>query len=684
MSAAAGGLERLFAPRSIAVIGASPRAGKAGNALVQSLAAFDGSVYPVHPSAEEVCGLRSYARIAEIETPVDLALLAIPAEVTVNAIGECAEAGVGAVVVHAGGFGEAGPDGAARQLAMVEAAGGSGMRLLGPNTSGFLVPGAGLFATFVRTAASIADGPLSIVAQSGGVNHALAFTAEAEGIGVRLAVGLGNAADVSFADVLDHLAEDPGTGVVALAVEGLADGRRVVGAVERLVDRVPVVALVLGRGDVGDFAQSHTGALAGDRAVTRAALRQAGAVLVDDTATLIDAARALATTRLPARDRVGVGLVTGQAGPGLLLADALAAEGVATPPLAPEIEERLRQRLGGITYTRNPVDTGRPGPDFGEVLSTVSEADGIDLLAVYLLDEPDAVDLHALFGPAFGRPAILGTAGIAAEIRALRDSLAGEGVVVLPTPERVAAAVAALARDAAAAARRAAAGPIVEGADGSTFPAGRAWDEASAKDLLGELGIGSPQRFVCEDHAAVLSAQRELDRPVVLKLLHPALTHKTDLGAVKLGLQAQDLALALGELDRIELPAGPRRYLVEAMVAPGPELLVGAVRDPSFGPMVLLGAGGTEAEALGDVTARLAPLSLVEAASMLDDLDAAFRYRGFRAGPVVDEQALAMAIASVAAFLLARPEIAEIEVNPLRVSAAGLVALDALIVPERS
>jgi acetyltransferase len=194
----------------------------------------------------------------------------------------------------------------------------------------------------------------------------------------------------------------------------------------------------------------------------------------------------------------------------------------------------------------------------------------------------------------------------------------------------------------------------------------------------------TPRRFVCEDHAAVIAAQRELDVAVVLKLLHPALTHKTDLGAVKLGLRAPDLAPALGQLDRVDLPAGPRRYLVEEMVAPGPELLVGAVRDPSFGPMVLLGAGGTEAEALGDVTARLAPLSLVEAASMLADLDAAFRFRGFRSGPAVDEEALARAVAGIAAFLVARPEIAELEVNPLRVTATGLVALDALVVPARA
>lgn len=673
-------LTRLLAPRTVAVVGASPSPGKAGNALMRSLAGFRGAVHPVHPKAAEVLGRRAYARVADVPEPVDLALLAVPAAAVPAAVEDCARAGVGGAIVHAGGFAEVGPDGAALQRAAAEAAASGGMRLLGPNTSGFVAPHLGLCATFVASTAALRPGPLAIVAQSGGVNHALAFGAQAEGLGVRLAVGLGNGADVGFADVLHHLAADPEVRVAALAIEGVEDGRALAAAVERLADRVPVVALTLGRGDVGEFARSHTGALTGRRAATRAALRQAGAVVVDDTTALLDAARALAARRLAPAADPGAGVVTGQAGPGLLLADQLAVEGVPLPPLPAPVQERLRERLGGLTFVRNPVDTGRPGAGFEGILETVAGADGVDVLAVYLLDEPDALDVGAALADAQTVPTVLGTAGPAEAVAALRETLAPVGVTVLPTPERAASAVAALVRDARAAARRRDTSAPVAVPDTRDLPGAAAWDEERAKQLVGRLGIATPARAACATHAEALAAAERIGWPVALKLLHPALAHKTELGAVRLGLRDADaLRDALAALDAVELPPG-RRYLVEAMAAPGPELLLGAVRDPAFGPLVVLGAGGVDAEAAGDVATRLAPLSIAEAATMLGELGAAARYRGARGAPAVDEAELARAVADIAALLAERPDIREIEVNPLRVTADGLVALDALVV----
>jgi len=233
-----------------------------------------------------------------------------------GALAEAAGAGARAALVCAGGFAEAGGPGLRYQADVAAVVTATGVRLLGPNTSGFLAPGADLVASFVPGAGSIPAGGISVVAGSGGVFHAIAFLMGAAGLGLHLGVGIGNGLDVTAADVLDHLAAEAGPlGPVALHVEGVTDGRRLVEAVERLTERVPVVALVVGRTDVGDLARSHTGALTPPWRTARAALRAAGAVLVDDERELVDAVVALEKGRLPAASRPGVGLVTGRRGP---------------------------------------------------------------------------------------------------------------------------------------------------------------------------------------------------------------------------------------------------------------------------------------------------------------------------------------------------------------------------------
>lgn len=674
MSAVTGrALDRLFGARSVAVIGASTTPGKAGNALVGSLSSFPGPVFAVNPRGEEVAGRPGFERIGDAPEAVDLALFAIPVPAVPGALAECAEAGVGAAVVHSGGWAEAGAEGEELQAALGSLGRETGLRILGPNTSGFFDPAAGLCASFVRTAADLPAGGVAIVAQSGGVNHALAFQVAAEGLGIRLGVGLGNAVDVGFAEVLDHLARDDSVEVVALAVEGVADGRRLVEAVEAVAARVPVVALKTGRTDVDAFSRSHTGALTGSWRVTRAALAQAGAVVVDDLTALVDAAQALRLVRLPASRDPGIGVVTGQAGPGLLLADELAYRGARLPELPSATLARLSELLPPITFQRNPVDTGRPAESFGAVLDTVGAAPGIDLLAVYLLDEPDAADPAALLAGR-GGPAVLGLTAAPERLAEVREALGAAGVPVLPTPERAARAIAAVVADARQRARRSA--PADAGAP-AYRPEG-AWDEESAKKLVAALGIRTPQRVVCSTREEARDALGRLGPPVVAKALLAGLEHKTDVGGVHLGVDGLErLEAALDAIDAI--PGA--RYLIEETVPPGPELILGARRDPVFGPLVVLGAGGTGVEADDDATARLAPVPPLEAAAMLDELTLAAAFRRARGAPAVDEDELSRAITAFGALIATRDDIAEVEVNPLRVTAEGLVALDALVVP---
>jgi len=498
----------------------------------------------------------------------------------------------------------------------------------------------------------------------------VAFLLAEAGHGVSVAVGLGNGADVTAPDVLDYLAADPHTAAVALHVESVADGPRLVVAVSRLAAAKPVAALVVGRHDVAAFAQSHTGALATSWRTTRAALRQAGAVLVDSERELVDAVSALSLVRL--RPGVsGVGVLTGQAGPGLLLLDDLRGRGVSVPDLAGGTQARLAELLPPLTYQRNPVDTGRPGPEFASVLSAVAADPGVDVVAAYALHEPDALDLvTAVKAAAPAVPVVAGVGGTGPGVAAARCALLERGVPALADPTGVAAAIAALLADSA--------GRRQESAAATPPPhlrIGRGpWDEAAAKDIVDALGIPTPPRRVCAGRDAAQRALAELGAPVAVKLLDAAVLHKTEVGGVRLGVRtAADMDAALDAI-------GADRVLVEAMAPDGVDLVVGARRDPVFGPVLVVGLGGTVAEALADVAVRVAPVHPGQAAGMAGELAGRTLLDGWRGGPVLDRVAFGRLVASLGDLLLMHPNLQDVELNPLRVTTSGLIALDAVII----
>jgi acetyltransferase len=673
-------LSALFEPRSVAVVGASASPGKAGNAMMRSLLSFPGSVYPINPRAGEVEGRVAYPKVSAVPEPVELAVIVVPPFAVPDALRDCASAGVRAAVICSGGMGESGPEGTDLQEEARKIARDAGIRVLGPNTSGFVVPALELAASFVPGAGEIPAGTIAIVAQSGGVNHALAFAAQNEGVGVRLAVGLGNAMDVTAADVVEHLAEDEGTRAIALHLEGVSDGRKLFEAVERAAPKKPVVALKVGRADVGEFARSHTGALTGSWRLARSALAQAGAVVVEDTTELLDATRALSAYRLPSKERPGIAVVSGQAGPALIIADSLRSAGVELPELGEETVERLGELLPPLTYQRNPVDTGRPGETFAGVLATVGDDPSVDAVAIYALHEPGALDPGAALKEMRARtetPTVFVTGGPREVLGQTVRSLDETGVPVYLAPERGARAVRALAADARAARRRGHREEAPPPAVPNIGP--EPLDEAAAKDLLDALGVKTPRRRACATREEAREAMSELGGRVVMKVLDPAITHKSDVGGVHVGV-ASDEAMkgALDAIDGLTSRDGPR-YLVEEMVGPGVELIVGGTRDASFGPTVLLGLGGVAAEAIGDLAVRLAPLSAGDADEIIGELSGKKLLEGFRGQPAADRDELVGLLLAVSGLLLARPEIAELDVNPVRVTAEGLVALDALI-----
>ena len=662
------GLRPLLCPRSIAVVGASATTGKAGNAMVRSLLGFPGALHLVNPTTREIEGRAVAPSVQAIGAPVDLAVLVVPAQAVPSALADCGAAGVRAAVICAGGFAET-AGGRQLQAEVETAAARYGVRVLGPNTSGFMNPVDGVLANFVPYVTRLEPGPASIVASSGGMNLALSFLAGGEGLGLRLGVGLGNAADVGFAEVLDFLAEDDATKVIGIHIEGVDDGRLLYDAIGRVSSDKPVVALKVGRADVGEFALSHTGRLLGDFEVSRAALAQAGAVVVDDVGQLVDAMRALVMCRMPPSPAPGIGVVTAQAGPGLFITDVLRSRGVRVPPLSEPTVKGLERLLPPLTMLTNPVDTGRPSETFGQVLAAVASDDSIDALVVYALKESDVINPEVAFRtPGVGGevPVVFGTSGPREMLELGRRTLDAMGVPQYPTPEQAARVACALVEDARARARRGAGG--VAAAPTPPQLPDEPLDEDLSKALLDALGVVTPPRRVCVDRDSAHEAFRILGAPVVVKVLDPAIAHKASAGGVHLGIETDvQLDAALDAVDAIHSPTS-RGYLVERQAEPGTELLVGGVRDRVWGPVVALGRGGIDAES-HLATWRLAPLSDLDIAELVEETD-----------PSVDPSVVAPVIRAVEALLLGHPTISEIDVNPVRLTARGAIALDALVV----
>ncbi len=674
-------LNRLFDPESIAVVGASASPDKPGYQMVKALGGFDGEVYPVNPRGGEILGRRVHRSLADIPGPVDLVVAVVPPGPSIGVLGEAAAIGAGAALMVSGGFAETGESGRDLQDEALAICRANSIRLLGPNTSGFVAPARKLSCTFMPGIGDLRPGTISILAQSGGVNISLALLAHAEGLGLRLAIGLGNGADVSLAEVVDHLADDDATRVIVLHLEGVPDGRQLFEAIGRASAMKPVVALPVGRADLGGFAESHTGNLIGRYALTRSALTQAGAVVVETSADAIDAAHALSQVRLAPAPSPGVGILTGQAGPGLMMADELRHAGVEVPELAPATVARIADLLPPLTYMRNPVDTGRPAETFGAVLGAMADDPAIDALLVWALLEEDLIDPRALADGVrrdTGVPVVFGTGSTPAILDPVLAALHADDVPGFSSPDRAARAMAALVTDARAAWRRRAPAPGVPEAARHPTVTG-SYDEDTAKALIEAYGLATPDRRTCATHDEAADAFRALGPPVVVKVLDPGIGHKTEAGGVHVGIRTEaELISAVEAVDAI--PGARWRYLVEQMAPDGPELIIGGANDPSYGPTVLVGIGGTAAEAIGDVATRLAPLGRADAGDMLDELTGAALLQGWRGAPVVDRDALIEAIVAVGVLMCVHPEIRELDLNPVRAYADGILVLDALVV----
>jgi acetyltransferase len=690
----AGSLAPFFAPRSVAVVGASRDPSKVGGSVLANLkaAGFTGRVVPVNAQAATVQGLPAVPSVEALEDPVDLAVITVPPAGVLPALQACVARGVRGAVVISAGFREIGGDGQAREAALRAWLHGQPIRVLGPNCLGWIRPGCRLNATFAPGMPR--PGRIAFVSHSGALAVAILDWSRERPMGFSLFASLGNQADLTETDVLAAAAEDDETQVIAAYLEGVAGGRRFFETLRAVTAMKPVVILKAGRSaEAARAVTSHTGALAGSDRAFEAAVKQAGAVRVRSVEALFDLAHALERQPLPGGRRLAV--VTNGGGLGIVATDAARDAGLDVPSLGAEVETRLKAVLPPTASVANPVDlvgdadAGR----FHNALQVLGDAAGVDAALVLLTAQAatDAATVARAIASATRGWAIPVMAAFVGGPRVAPGSTALEeaGIATYPFPERAVAALAGMARVGEARRRRPADGP----------PSGRAGEARRHLHALRESGarrLGlidlqpvlaaydirvAPARLAAtaEDAAAVAA---QIGFPIALKIATPDIAHKTDVGGVRLGLasgaEVADAARAVMERARRERPqARIAGVLLQPMVPRAPELLLGAVRDPQFGPMVLVGFGGIYVEVLDDTAARLAPIAAAEAGEMLGELRMAPVLRGVRGEPPADLAGLAGAISRFSALAADLPDLEEIELNPLMAGAQGAIAVDA-------
>ncbi len=696
------GMDAIFAPRSVAVIGASGDPKRIGGRPVDFLKrhGFDGPILPINPKSSQVQGLTAYPSISESPTTPDLAVIALPAPLAVQAVEQCAARGVRGAVIFSSGFSEVDADGAALQARMVDIAREGGMRLVGPNCLGIANVRHNLYATFTPGVEKHLPKPggVSIISQSGAFGSYCMTLVRMRGLGVNIWATTGNSCDVDFADAVAYCAQDDDTRVIMGYLEGATDRDRLVEALELARAREkPVVMMKVGRSAVGaEAAQSHTASLAGADAVYDAAFRQYGVYRAHSVDEMFDVTYACAesgSTMLGDR----LGLVTVSGGVGVLMADEAEKLDLDVPALPDDAQKKLKEVLP-FAGVRNPVDVTAQLVNQIDLLETnmdVLFGDGeIDGAIIFMstvglvadLNEAIRTGLERIRKKFPGRP-MLFCSLTEPEGRAAYER---SGFIVFEEPTRAVRAIAALRYFARSFARACEHDPIPELSSLSPLPDAMV-NEIEAKALLAEAGIGVVRETLANTPEAAAQAAQEMGFPVVLKIASPDILHKSDIGGVALGLRStEDVRSAGAQILKLVSEKMPDAridgLIVAEQAAPGLETILGVTQDPAFGPVVMFGLGGVFVEALEDVSFRVAPFGPAEAHRMIDEIRSRKLLDAFRGAPDRDIGALADALARLSAFAAYHGAALEtIDVNPLivRASGQGAVAADCVIIPAK-
>ena len=673
-------LTPLFAPDSVAILGASNDPAKWGNWLARgALRGRDRRpVYLINRNGGEVLGERTYTSIEELPEAPELVVIAVPAAGFEQSVDAALAKGARALVGITAGLGEAGGEAAVRERALVQRVRDAGAMLLGPNCLGVFDAASGLD----LLSNDLPAGSVGLISQSGNLALELGILAVGQGIGFSRFASIGNQADVDLAELVASFGADPATAIIAIYVEDFRDGRAFVAAAASAGK--PVVLITVGFGEASTrAAASHTGALVSSAAVVDAACRAGGVHRVSTPTQMIDLAQALMQPRRLRGTRIAV--LGDGGGHGAIACDAAEARGLAVNELSHELQARLAAKLPATSATGNPVDLAGAGEQdfnsYSNCARTLVEADEVDGLLLtgyfggysqysqeFLEHENEVARAIVRAAAETGKPIV---AQLMHHDKVPSVTLRGGGVPVYHTIESAASALAALAP------RAAAAGAPEPAAAGDGGPLDDSY--YGGRELLAAAGVPFVAAERAADRDQVLEAADGIGYPVVLKAL--GLLHKSDAGGVRVGITGEEeLGRAWDDMQQRLVPDG---FSVEAMapLSDGVELIVGAKRDPRFGTVALVGLGGVFAEVLRDVAVGLAPLDRVEALRLLRSLSGAALLAGVRGRPPLDLDAAADATVALTRLAAARTDIAEIEINPLLVLPHGAVALDARIIP---
>lgn len=717
-------LDAFFKPRGVAIIGASSRAGSPGYQIVQNAAGmnFPGKIYPVNPTADEILGLKCYKSILDIPGDVDMALMMLPSAKCVEAAGEIAarkksRGDISAVIVGSTGFAELGTaEGREREEALLGILKAQSIRVIGPNCVGVVDTYNGLNTTF-SVLPDTRKGGVSIISQSGA--FATSFLRWARGlgqVGISKFISVGNMADVDVIDLLEYLALDETTKAISLYLEGTAKARKLIETAAAVAKTKPIVTIKSGKTELGSrVARSHTGSIAGNDAIYDGALRQAGVIRAASVAEYYHTSRAFDKLPLPRGNRVCIVTVVG--GPSTICVDELSASGVVQMAcLSEELKTTLRKILNPSSTIGNPdgyIDMTASVSEqlHHDVLRLLLQEPGIDGI-IFLTSPPGFTDEKKLAAavisayesfPVNERKPLLSVMLSGTSVGTCRSLLEEAGLPTFEYPEDAARVMANMIRYSQYRSRSghgAAGQPLGHASpDKGDLPAaagrqiiaqalgsGRTLlPEHEAYRLCGQYGIPSPASRLAAEWEQVAEAAESLGYPLVLKIVSPDISHKSDVGGVVLGINTPD-DLKAGHrrlLKGVREKAGDVRIdgiLVQKAMPRGVEVVVGAIRNDQFGPVVMFGSGGILIEVFKDVSFRLAPLDREEALRQIRETKAFEILKGVRGAPPCDIDAVADLIVNAGRMIAEIPEIRELDFNPILVYPDGCLAVDARIV----
>ncbi len=698
-------LEPFFSPSSVALIGATENEGSVGRTVFWNLISnpFGGMVFPINPKRPSVLGIKAYPNVAAVPGEVELAVITTPAPTVPGLIRECVDAGIRCAIVLSAGFKEVGPEGAALEQKVLQEAQRGKMRIIGPNCLGLMSPLSGLNATFAHGMAL--PGSVGFISQSGALCTAVLDWSIAEKVGFSAFISIGSMSDIGWGDLIDYLGNDPRTRSILIYMESIGDARSFLSAAREVALTKPIIVIKAGRTEAAaKAAASHTGSLTGSDEVLDAAFRRSGVLRVNHIADLFYMAEVLAKQPRPKGNRMAV--ITNAGGPAVLAADALTMNNAELAELAPETIVKLNEFLPSAWSHNNPIDIlGDAKADrYAKTLEVVAKdpnADGylVILTPQAMTDATGTAELLKGYAKLNGKPVLASWMG-GGEVANGVSILNAGGIPTFPYPDTAARAFGYMYRYTynlrGIYETPVSASPTAEDRLASEATAGilakamaekrEILTEFESKEVLAAYGLPVVRTVVARTVEEALAAAREMGYPVVLKLYSETITHKSDVGGVKLNLQderAVDAAFA-AILDGVTANGGAHHFqgvTVQPMVRlDGYELIIGSSLDAQFGPVLLFGAGGTLVEVFRDRALALPPLTSTLARRMMEQTKIYTALEGVRGRKPVDFQALEQLLVRFSRLVAEQPRIMEIDVNPLLVSESQMVALDARVV----